>query len=220
MANLTLITNGSISDPTLRQIARRVANSARLVAEKAVAHEADAQTYPLPSDPKCLEQIFLARFRALPRAKYAAAIPRVMRSVQAAPAVRARVYKDLAAVDLRSADTVRSQVQQLDFPAELKLDGARLRTALSAVVPPGAAPAPPSGPASTLAFRLCRVRCLDETNSFWEPEWSGSDEIDLGGSRINPVGEEEKISKFRVGDFDDGTVKIYWPPSEFTRFNY
>lgn len=219
MANLNIINSSSISDPKLRQIARRVANSARLAAEKAVAHESDARTYPLPRDPKSLERIFHSRFRALPRAKYKAAIPRVMRSVQAEPALRARVYKDLAAVDLKSETDVRSQIRRLDYPAELKIDDARLRTALSALVPLGAPPLPRSGHASTLAFRICRVRCLDETNSFWEPEWSGSDEIDLGGNSIDPLGEAHAIARFRVGDFDDGTVKTYWPPREFKRFD-
>ncbi len=219
MAHFNVIKNGSIADPKLRQIARRVANSARLAAEKAVAHEADPQKYPLPRGSKSLERIFHARFRALPQAKSEMAIPRVMRSVQAAPGVRTRFFKDLAAVDLQSATDVRSQVRQLDFPNELKIDPARLVTILSPIVPVGPPPVPSAGQSSTLGFKICQVKCLDETNSFWEPEWSGSDEIDLGGNRIDPLGEEHTIDRFRVGDFDDGTVKTYWPPREFARFD-
>jgi hypothetical protein len=219
MASCNVIHNSSITDPKLRQIARRVANSARLAAEKAVAHEADPRTYPLPRGPKCLERVFHGRFCALPRAKFEAAIPTVMRSVQAAPEVRARLYKDLAAVDLQSTTDVRSQVRQLDYPTELRIDPTRLVAMLPSIVPLGSPRVPSAEQSSTLGFKICRVKCLDETNSFWEPEWSGSDEIDLGGNRIDPEGEEHAIDRFRVGDFDDGTVKIYWPAREFTRFD-
>lgn len=66
-----------------------------------------------------------------------------------------------------------------------------------------------------LKFKLNRVKCVDETN----PEWPGSDEINMGGVTIDDKGREETINEFEVyDDFDEGEQKVYNPPKELKYF--
>lgn len=59
-----------------------------------------------------------------------------------------------------------------------------------------------------LKFLVNSVKCIDET----DPEFFGSDKIDMGGVAVDDKGTETKINAFHVADFDDGENKRYSPP--------
>ncbi|MGF1524182.1 MAG: hypothetical protein ACFBSF_17825 [Leptolyngbyaceae cyanobacterium] len=72
-------------------------------------------------------------------------------------------------------------------------------------------------PKKNLQLRIHRVKCIDETN----PEWWGSDEIDMGGVATSLNNSSTaKIAPFRVSkSFDDGEEFIYNPPRVFCNFD-
>lgn len=73
--------------------------------------------------------------------------------------------------------------------------------------------------ASNLRLRIHSVKCVDETGGRWDEKF-GNDEIYLGGFVIDPGNSAYKIAPFSVyPHFDDGDIKIYNPPLEFTDFN-
>ncbi len=224
-----------LTDPKVRKVAMRVVKTFQLAAEKAVAHSAEPDTFPIPSNPKSLEQLFLSRFQESPEPKRSAAITRLMPVIKASKAKRTRLYGDLNAVDLSSDMEVRQQVKALPFSQELKFSSAQLPTLvhpINNIVFSGGV-SQPLATNEKLECRIHKVHCLDETNSFLEPEWSGSDEIALGGSAIDATGVAKKIDEFKAGSFNDGDEKsLYrkvfatfdllagteWPKSYFVVF--
>jgi hypothetical protein len=113
------------TDPALKAIGLRVLRTLQLAAEKAVAHHADPQAYPMPADAGSLEATFLARLSAQPAAKRQLAISRVMPRVTATAAQRTALYGELAAVDLRVAKGVATQAAAL--PGSPKISPEQLR---------------------------------------------------------------------------------------------
>jgi hypothetical protein len=80
-------------------------------------------------------------------------------------------------------------------------------------------PAAPPANYNNLTLRVHRVTCVDETDGLFGSE-AGEDEIDLGGTRILPNGQVEKINSQTVReDFDDGESQEYNPPWSLTIFN-
>ncbi|MGH2584447.1 MAG: hypothetical protein ACRDJE_05980 [Dehalococcoidia bacterium] len=67
MPSLTTLAAQSIPDPEQRAVALRAMTAAQLTMEKAVAHTAEPARYPLPSDARSIERLFLSRFEALDR---------------------------------------------------------------------------------------------------------------------------------------------------------
>jgi hypothetical protein len=68
--------------------------------------------------------------------------------------------------------------------------------------------------ALSLKLNLKRVKCVDETN----PEWLGKDEISCGGVTVNDREVESIITEFKVGSFNDNTVKNYSPAKVLKSF--
>jgi hypothetical protein len=73
-------------------------------------------------------------------------------------------------------------------------------------------------PFTSLELSLVRVRCVDETNGLGGSEW-GSDEIELGGFGIGTASQNQAtlIPSMKLGDYDDGTVRTYSPPTWLAR---
>lgn len=69
-----------------------------------------------------------------------------------------------------------------------------------------------------LDLDLMSVRCIDETNGPFGSE-AGQDEIDMSGLTIDATAATGKITPFRVGDFDDGTVKTYSPAKRLVTYS-
>ena len=219
MADITMSQVTELEDQNLRAVAKRVFLEVRLAAEKAVAHHAKPTNYPIAADPNSLEQIFLTRFKQLRVEKQQAAKARVLSFVKAPKVARTGVYGDLAKVNLRNATSVEAQVKALAFPAGLKfqishLQNLKLHGGIVPIVPGGGFI--PQQTTNKLELRIHKVKCIDETGGW--PEW-GEDEIYLGGTTVDESGDTKKVAQFKVSDFDDGDVKNYSPPKQFTWFS-
>jgi hypothetical protein len=75
-------------------------------------------------------------------------------------------------------------------------------------------------PFTSVELSLIRVGCVDETDGLGGLEW-GSDEIELGGFGIGPAEQTvpTRIPSMALGDYDDGTVRTYSPPSRLARLS-
>jgi len=209
---ITLPPTVETDDPRIRAIARRVARTVNLAAEKAVASTIDPKKFKLPSQADSLERILRARFDQLPKHVQAAAKAKVVASLAAPAGRRARALQELAAVDLTSATPVEAQVDALGPPPGLTVTAEML----SSNGPVEAASGPPN---KRLALRIDRVVCRDETNGFLGSE-AGSDEIALGATTVDESGDTDKVAQFKVASFGkDGDAKVFTPPRQLTFFN-
>lgn len=228
-----------VADPALRQLVNHVFKTLRLGAEKAVAHDAQPAEFPLAAG-DTIEQLFTTRLRSLPQAKREVARTRVMAEIKAPAARRTKFYRELGAVNLRSAVSIDEQSKTAAREFAKKLPAAELRTLAvrrldligteppEPPTPPPPQPPPPQPPPplptghtthTRLALRLHQVKCVDETNGFLGSE-AGDDEIKLGGVAIDPSGNVDEVEPFMVrDDFDDGEVKTYSPPKVFHTFD-
>lgn len=72
---------------------------------------------------------------------------------------------------------------------------------------------------TTLALRIHRVRCVDETGSNRLTEL-GEDDIDLGATKTDLAARSVGLVPFyKVGGFDDGDIKRFTPPRQLLTFN-
>jgi hypothetical protein len=236
MADITVSQITELQDPKLRAVVNRVFLTARMAAEKAVAHASEPANFPIAPDPKSLEQTFLSRFKKLTPEKQQAAVLRVMPVVKGSEAARTRTYGDLAKVNIRLATSVEAQASALPFPAKLKLPPNHLKSITNlhgqiygpgVIIPAG--PAEASGKngevsavqatTNKLEFRVHKVICVDETNGFLGSE-AGNDEIALGCTTVDETGDVQKTSPFTVGNnFDDKEQKVFSPPRRLHWFN-
>ena len=108
-------------DPRLEAIARRVARTVELAAEKAVAHEADPERHPMPAGADSLEALFLARLRQQPPARRLRTVDRMRTRLQAGSQARSARPGEPAAADLRSAVPIAEQVDRLAPGAAVRL---------------------------------------------------------------------------------------------------
>jgi hypothetical protein len=214
-----------LADPKLKAIAKRVLRELQVEAEKAVAHDAEPNNFPLAADANSTERLLLSRLQELAPVKQQAAHLKALASVKLPQAQRVQLYGDVGKVNLKVATPVEAQVRAMPLPTELKVTMAHLKTLVASdkVLVPHAITAAAAGgglvPQQTtdkLELRIHRVKCVDETN----PEAFGDDEIAMGGLSVDETGETKVVSQFTVrNDFDDGEQKIYNPPKRFTWFN-
>jgi hypothetical protein len=236
MADITISQITELQDPKLRAIVNRVFLTARMAAEKAVAHSSEPANFPIAPDPKSLERTFLSRFKKLPVEKQQAAVLKVMPEAKASEAARTCIYGDLAKINIRQATSVEAQASILPLPAKLKLPADHLKSIANLhgqIFGPGVII--PAGPVETsgkngevsalqtttdkLEFRVHKVICVDETNGFLGSE-AGNDEIALGCTTIDETGGVAKTSPFTVGNnFDDGEQRVFSPPRRLHWFN-
>lgn len=69
-----------------------------------------------------------------------------------------------------------------------------------------------------ITLDLHRVQCIDETNAPWPIGERGKDEISMSGLTIDESAVTGKIDPFRVGSFDDRTVKNLSPPRRLVSY--
>jgi hypothetical protein len=204
-----------LDDPFFRNIARRVAQEANLAIDKATAHYAEPHKYPLPAQPDSMEQVIWQRVQTYSEDGRRRAAISVASRLQAGSWTSRRMTADpgLASVDLRSPVPVADQVDAFPLPEHLQ--------SLAAAVAPASILSPrnqvlAATQARYLALRIQKVKCVDETTG----TDLGSDEILLGGTAVDAVGNTRAISPFLVhNDFDDGESKTYNPPRSLTTFD-
>lgn len=182
---------------------------ARLAAEKAVAHTAQAATYKMAPETTSLEHLFLSRFQRLSAARQQAATARVMGELRTPTAARTAFLGALATVNLAAPKAVALQARRLVTRGAITLPG-------RITMPP----TPPAGPKpTTLELRVHRVTCVDETGGGWGGEW-GDDEIDFAATIIDENADVEKVPRVHVADFaKDGDIKQYAPPMRALTFD-
>jgi hypothetical protein len=213
MAEITMTVVTEIADPKLRAVAMRVVNTLRLAAEKVAANHADPQKFPLADESDSLEALFLSRFQQLRPEKQQVAAAKVMPLINASTEERAKIYGDLAKVDLRSVHGIRTQVKALPLPEALKFPLSHLQhlTTVQGHILPSNSPSKGFTPQQTtdhLQFRLRSLKCIDETN----PEIGGSDEMHMAAVRIDALGNTSVMPDTELNIFDDDDHKAFDPP--------
>jgi hypothetical protein len=210
--------NEWMSDRGMATVVNRTVAMLKASALRACMASVDSH-YRLPADPSSLEQIFARRLATRPAAAQSRAVAHAKRALASTGRVRARLLGDLAALDLRSADSVADRASHAAIAAALSDDERAATVRLARPAPPAPPPAPPGPGAKLLSVRLRAVVCADETDGFLGSE-AGHDEIALGGVSVDETGDSKKVSAFTVGtNFDDGDVKVYNPPKEFCSFS-
>jgi hypothetical protein len=216
-----------LADPKLRQVAMRVVNTFKIAADKAIAHLAEPANYQLPADAQSAEHFFVSYFNKLRPVQRGFVKAKVMPRVKAPEIERARLFGDLAKVNLRLTKPVMMQVKSLPFPAALRFSKDEMDSLLNRLAGPvhrplfAATPAAAAGAPELdkLELLIHRVRCVGETGTWFEEVFGGADEIDLGGVTVDETGDSKKIRQFRVGEFEERDVVRYNPPRRFTMFN-
>jgi hypothetical protein len=201
-----------LRDPKISALARRVLSGLRLAATRVAAHHADPRAYAMPSDAGAIEHLLAERFNAMAPDKRRRSAERAV-GLMSRAVDRERAFGPLARLGLDRAVAVKDLARDLIVPANLGIDRAYLDT-----LRPVAAPSSGLRPLQTLdklEFRIHKVRCKDET----DPEFGASDTILCGGTTVDETGDTKKVSSFKVGNFNDGTVKTYNPPRQFTMFS-
>jgi hypothetical protein len=214
-----------IPERELRMVAMRALNTARLALHRAVAHHAEPQSFPIPSNARSLERLFLARFQRLRPEARRGSVEKVLPLITKPLAERIRIYGDLVNVNLKSTASVRAQVQALPLPPEIKTAIEQIRRRVTASV--AREPLQPETvPAQTarslfggedrgelLELRIRSVKCIEETRE------AGKDEVFLAGLSFDLCrGTTTLITPFKVGKFKTGTEIPYEPPRPFIRF--
>lgn len=215
-----------IADPKLAYLARRVANAGRLAALHAIARIADPSKVATATGNTEIERIALARFRVQPEQKLRRGMEKAKAFVALPMAARERRFGALAAVDLKAAQPIDVQALAAPVPMGMRIDSAHLKHI--AANPqllfetddgPDDGHFAPQVDYDNLKLRIRKVKCNDETDGAFGSE-AGSDEISLGGIKVDETGDVHKLEAFRVSNnFDDGDVKVYNPPKKFASFN-
>lgn len=220
MSEITMSQNAEIDDPKLRKIAIRVVRQMELAVDKVAANGKDLTKYPLSTDPKSTERILASRFQTLAAAKRQTAGTQALARINAAPALKKVHFGELAGIDLSNPSGVDVQARAIPLPASLKFLPAELNALTVVQVPAVVASVVSGAPAmNRLQFRIHKVKCLDETGSWWV-EGIGDDEIDLGGTTVDESGDIKKLAPFRVGSsFNYDKTVVFSPPRIFSTFN-
>src|SRR4051812_46930442 len=100
------------SNPPLKEFAERIAGTLRMAADKAVAHFADPQQFPMPPGADSLEDLFLSRFTQLPVEQQQKVIPKVL-LVMSSPQERVERYGELAGMSMTEQISLAEQAQAL-----------------------------------------------------------------------------------------------------------
>ena len=120
-----------VPDTDLRELARHAVGAVRLAFDRALAHDQDAQRFPLPTDPASLERAFAARCSQLPPAQRRAAATAAIARLEAAASARAQTYGVAAAIGLRQATSVEAALERLVIPPAVQTLADRARTKLA-----------------------------------------------------------------------------------------
>lgn len=225
----------------LQVVADRVTNAAKIAAQKAVAHIAFPTRYPLSSDRNSLEQVFYRRLQEVPRRKRNRAVSQLMRYVNAEPNIRKHLYGKLSGIDLRSQASVEEQLRPIAaarrdvydtshgrLASVLKRINSNIQAQISTpfYTKKGEIKAftdttfdTPPLETKKLKFQINSIKCIEETDGFFLDPSAGADEIRLGGSKVDALGQVSRVLNVVSSDFNTGTFKSYSPPKEFTTFD-
>jgi hypothetical protein len=223
MENDGIKIGAEIENEKLKAIAKRVARACELAGDKAVANLTDPASFPMPKESDALEHVMRKRLQLLHPVKQENAKNMVKARINAAPAVRQKMFADLVAVSLKKDMAVSQQVKALPIPADLKL-AANFVSEMAPISPsvsPLAAP-PAANGHKKLTLRIHSVKCVDETGTggLFGTEGFGDDEISLGGTVVGVTGTTAKVSPFNVSSsFEDGDVKNFNPLKPFFTFD-
>ena len=195
------ILNRTQLDTKLDWLKDRVGKTVDIAWERVIAHNENPGYYPLPSDPKSLEQALHQLFKALPRKGQKELIEKVNKTLKAGSAERKKIYGELAEVDFRSSASLVNQVKAKPVPENMKftnadLTEARSRLKLKTVKPRKASPVEPAqaAEATELGFDVVNLKCIRPTDI-------RKDEINLAGVAVDNVGGELVVQPFFLGDF-------------------
>lgn len=189
---------------------------ARLAADKTVAAVAKPEIYKQSESADSLEGTMRLRFTKLSEPQRKVAIAKTMPQLETMLPARRTSLGALTAVDLTAARDVGEQAAKLPVP-KMNFASTAPPTVAAVVAAAQAAPA-----FRKLVLRLHNVTCVDETDWGWGPfkTEGGTDEIDLGGSSIDAVGDVNTIPRFRVHNFkEDGVVKTFTPLKPLVTFD-
>jgi hypothetical protein len=179
----------------------RVTKTVDIAWERVIAHNENPGYYPLPSDPRSLEQALHQLFESLPRKSQKDVIEKVNKTLKAGSAARKTIYGDLADVNFRSSTSLVNQIKTKPVPENMKftdadLAEARSRLKLRTVKPRKASPSAPAqaAEAAELGFDVVSLKCIRPTDI-------NKDEINLAGVAVDNVGGELVVQPFFVGKF-------------------
>jgi hypothetical protein len=190
----------------LDAMAKEIADTVILSAEKAVAHHAMPERYPMTKNRDALEQHLLKQFRRLDEGRRQRTVARTLEEINRPEGEREAKYGRLARVKFNVPDEVSRQADEVVGGKQEAEESLLSKSAAQPVV----AAAPPSPPVVDLQIRLHKVVCIDETGEGLGEV--GDDEIYLAGHGTDTLGKTIEIVAFKVGDFNDGTVKNYATP--------
>lgn len=216
-----------LADPKLRFIAKRVANTGKLAAYRAIARADDPDSPAKAASKSAIDAVVLARFRSQSVIKQRRGIEKA-KAFMALPAdKRVRGFGDLAKVDMNSAKSVDKMALDVPIPAAMKLVAADIKRISAKPILFGDEPNEPDNDGGfapqtdfdNLRLRIRKVKCIDETDGTFGSE-AGDDEISLGGIKVDETGDVNKLEAFRVGNsFDDNESVSFSPPRKFASFN-
>ena len=181
-----------VLDPDLIKLAVPIARSWEAAAVRVAASQVDSAVR-LSTAADSPESILAAHFREIARARPDAAQRAGQRATAAlrSPATQRRLAE--TTVPTRTADELLSLVDGQYAPLGIQRS----------------TPATALNQRRSINVELRRVRCIDETNFLGSER--GHDEISMSGLTIDESAKTGKIRPFKVGDFDDGTVKTFVP---------
>lgn len=225
-----------IEDPRIQRIAKRSRDIALIAAAKAVLHASDPRRYPIGTIRQGygLERAFLQRFKSLDKKKRGAVIGRTGRAISDPGHWQRRVGKLARVVKLDRKVSVAKQVKKFPYSRNERIPlevfqnleignvvrhhstADSIRQSWIDRIPEVVA----AEPNNRLDVRINTVKCIDETGNYWEEKLGGADEIFLGGTAIDSLGNVVKKPAFKVDDFEeDGQWKGYAPPKVFHTFD-
>src|SRR5262245_44535376 len=165
---LELFCTGSFPfDGKLRGFLNRFAKTGEVALDKAVAHLEQPDTYPLSPDPNSMEKILSRYIARLPPRERRGATAVVMPRLRASAAERQRIYGDLAAINLRSAQSVEQQLIARPVPAQLTLAGPEIER-LQNLLDPTRRSAVSRTPFSQLSLCVSQITCVEKTRVLGE----------------------------------------------------
>jgi hypothetical protein len=193
MADVIARTVGvDVLDPDLIKLAVPIAKSWEAAAVRVAARHVDS-TIRLSTAAGSPESILAAHFREITRVRPDAAqrAGQRARAALTSPARQQRHAETTAPTP--SADELLSLVDRQYTALGIQRSGSSAKL----------------GQRRSINVELRRVRCIDETNFLGSER--GQDEIWMSGVTIDESAKTGKIGPFKVGHFDDRTVKNFAP---------
>lgn len=206
-------------DPTIAAIGNPIIAKWEAAVLRVAAAEAQPALYVLPKGAHdSPEEILASRFRTLPKTVKDRSGDRAVQLL-AVPKRSAHLASFLN-LDLASAKSVdqllKVEAANTKITKETLLNGLDRRRANLGL--PDTAGSSSVGARRRLRLDLIRMACIDETGGFWA-ERLGDDEISLSGVAIDEGAELGKLAPFKVGDFNDHTVKSFQPQRRLYTFD-